>query len=106
MRQFDPIQVEVWRHLLAAIAEEMGAVLERTAYSPNIKERLDHSCAIFDRRGRLVAQGAHIPVDPWAMPLMLEGLRKSVAWEHGDIGLRNEPPFGGNYLAGLALTAP
>ncbi len=49
---FDPVQVEVWRHLLASVAEEMGTTLERTAYSPNIKERLDYSCALFDGEGR------------------------------------------------------
>ena len=54
----DPIQVEVWRHLFASIAEEMGATLERTGFSPNIKERLDHSCALFDSAGRLLAQAA------------------------------------------------
>src|SRR5215471_2699906 len=50
---FDPIQVEVWRHLFASTAEEMGATLERTGFSPNIKERRDHSCALFDAEGRL-----------------------------------------------------
>ena len=58
--EFDPIQVEVWRHLFASIAEEMGATLERTGYSPNIKERRDHSCALFDSEGRLLARAWHI----------------------------------------------
>src|SRR6266480_306318 len=78
--RFDPIQVEVWRHLFASIAEEMGATLERTGYSPNIKERRDHSCALFDSEGRLLAQAAHIPVHLGAMPLMMERILHKVDW--------------------------
>jgi N-methylhydantoinase B len=106
LESFDPIQVEVWRHLLAAIAEEMGAVLERTAYSPNIKERLDHSCAIFDRDGRMLAQAAHIPVHLGAMPLMLRALRARVTWSPGVMWLTNDPRCGGTHLPDLTLTAP
>jgi N-methylhydantoinase B len=106
METFDPIQVEVWRHLLAAIAEEMGATLERTAYSPNIKERLDHSCALFDASGRLLAQAAHIPVHLGAMPLMLDALRPAVAWKPGVMWLCNDPRFGGTHLPDITLIAP
>ena len=106
MKQFDPIQVEVWRHLLAAIAEEMGAALERTAYSPNIKERLDHSCALFDRRGRLLAQAAHIPVHLGAMPLMMRALRNRVTWRPGTMWLVNDPRCGGTHLPDLTLASP
>jgi N-methylhydantoinase B len=105
-RTFDPIQVEVWRHLLASIAEEMGATLERTAYSPNIKERLDHSCAVFDAEGRLLAQAAHIPVHLGAMPLMLQTLRKQVTWSPGRMWLCNDPRIGGTHLPDLTLVAP
>ena len=59
----DPIADEIFRHLFISVAEEMGVTLERTAYSPNIKERRDHSCALFDREGRLVAQAAHDQAD-------------------------------------------
>ena len=55
-------RLEVFHHLLAAVAEEMGAALQRSAFSPNVKERRDFSCALFDGRGRLVAQAAHVPV--------------------------------------------
>ena len=103
---FDPIQVEVWRHLLAAIAEEMGVTLERTAYSPNIKERLDHSCALFDAQGRLLAQAAHIPVHLGAMPLMLETLRDVLEWTPGVMWLCNDPRYGGTHLPDLTLVAP
>ncbi len=103
---FDPVQVEVWRHLLSAVAEEMGATLERTAYSPNIKERLDHSCALFDARGRLLAQAAHIPVHLGAMPLMLQRLRHAIPWRPGLMWLCNDPRIGGTHLPDLTLVAP
>jgi N-methylhydantoinase B len=106
LREFDPIQVEVWRHLLAAIAEEMGATLERTAYSPNIKERLDHSCALFDAEGRLLAQAAHIPVHLGAMPMMLNALRRTVTWQPGVMWLCNDPRYGGTHLPDITLVAP
>jgi hypothetical protein len=64
----DPITLQLYRHRFTGIAEEMGITLRRTAYSPNIKERLDFSCAIFDGRGNLVAQAAHIPAHLGAMP--------------------------------------
>jgi N-methylhydantoinase B len=105
-RSFDPIQVEVWRHLLASVAEEMGATLERTAYSPNIKERLDHSCALFDEGGRLLAQAAHIPVHLGAMPLMIAALRDTLPWQPGDMWLCNDPRCGGTHLPDLTLVAP
>lgn len=104
--QFDPVQVEVWRHLLASVAEEMGTTLERTAYSPNIKERLDYSCALFDGEGRLLAQAAHIPVHLGAMPLMLENLRLRVRWSPGVMWLCNDPRVGGTHLPDLTLVAP
>jgi N-methylhydantoinase B len=98
--------VEVWRHLLESIAEEMGAALERTGHSPNIKERRDHSCALFDAAGRLLAQAAHIPVHLGAMPLMMEKLRHAVAWRPGVMWLSNDPRVGGTHLPDLTLVAP
>src|SRR5690242_21795607 len=84
----------------------MGAALERTAYSPNIKERLDHSCAIFDRHGRMLAQAAHIPVHLGAMPLMLQTLRTRVPWSRGVMWPTNDPRCGGTHLPDLTLAAP
>ena len=104
--QFDPIEVNVWGHLLAAIAEEMGATLERTAFSPNIKDRLDHSCAIFDSDGQLLAQAAHIPVHLGAMPLMMRALLTTLTWRPGDMWLCNAPNFGGTHLPDITLIAP
>lgn len=69
MQISDPIQLEIFKHLFAAIAEEMGAVLRKASYSPNIKERRDFSCAIFDSNGNMIAQAAHIPVHLGSMPL-------------------------------------
>jgi len=65
----DPIRLEIYKHLFAAIAEEMGAVLKKASYSPNIKERRDFSCALFDSHGNMIAQAAHIPVHLGSMPL-------------------------------------
>ncbi|MHB2021699.1 MAG: hydantoinase B/oxoprolinase family protein, partial [Candidatus Xenobia bacterium] len=67
-----PFSLEIFRHLWSGIAEEMGAALVRTAFSPNIKERRDFSCALFDGAGRLVAQAAHIPVHLGSMPALIE----------------------------------
>ncbi len=104
--RFNPLTVEIWRHRLASIAEEMGTTLERVAYSPNIRERLDYSCAIFDARGRLIAQAAHIPVHLGAMPLMMRKLLRAVSWSPNTLWLCNDPRFGGTHLPDLTLTAP
>ena len=71
-RSADPLRLEVFHHLFAAAAEEMGAALQRSAFSPNIKERRDFSCALFDRRGRMLSQAAHIPVHLGSLPLCVE----------------------------------
>jgi N-methylhydantoinase B len=64
----DPISLEVFKSLFISVSEEMGVALQRTSYSPNIKERRDFSCAIFDPQGQMVAQAAHVPVHLGAMP--------------------------------------
>ena len=69
MSVFDPIQIEIFKLLYASIAEEMGVLLRKASYSPNIKERRDFSCAVFDVKGNMIAQAAHIPVHLGAMPL-------------------------------------
>lgn len=106
MNNFDPLQVEVWKHLLSSVAEEMGATLERTAYSPNIKERLDHSCAIFSSDGKLLAQAAHIPVHLGAMPAMMDALLQQIDWQPDTIWLCNDPRYGGTHLPDLTVVAP
>ena len=103
----DPVLLEVMKSMLTAVAEEMGATLGRTAYSPNIKERRDYSCAVFDARGEMVAQAAHIPVHLGAMPLSVQAaLARFDHLEEGDIVVLNDPYFGGSHLPDLTMVAP
>ncbi|MBU2548271.1 MAG: hydantoinase B/oxoprolinase family protein [Proteobacteria bacterium] len=102
----DPIRLEVYKNLLAEVAEEMGVTLGRTAYSPNIKERRDYSCAVFDGRGRLVAQALHIPVHLGSMPLSVAGVLESLELDPGDVALLNDPFRGGTHLPDLTMVAP
>lgn len=103
---FDPIRLEVFKHLFASVAEEMGVVLCRTGYSPNIKERRDFSCALFDDQGRMIAQAAHIPVHLGSMPLSVqEGIRR-FAFSPGDMVILNDPYRGGTHLPDITLIAP
>jgi N-methylhydantoinase B len=102
----DPIQIEIFRHLFASIAEEMGVVLRRSSYSPNIKERLDYSCALFDDQGDLVAQAAHIPVHLGAMPHSVQACMAKLKFEPGDIAILNDPFQGGTHLPDITLVSP
>ncbi|MGC8874770.1 MAG: hydantoinase B/oxoprolinase family protein [Chloroflexia bacterium] len=104
---FDPIRLEVYRHRFSGIAEEMGGTLRRAAYSPNIKERLDFSCAIFDAEGNLVAQAAHIPVHLGAMPASVAAaLRAFPSWSPGDLVMLNDPYEGGTHLPDITMVSP
>ena len=85
------IELEVFRHLFAALAEEMGAALKRAAFSPNIKERRDYSCAVFDGQGRMVAQGEHMPVHLGSMPLSVEAAIDHTEMCPGDMVVLNDP---------------
>ncbi len=104
--KIDPITLAVMNNRLAAIAEEMGVVLGQTAYSPNIKERHDFSCAIFDARGELVAQAAHIPVHLGSTPLSVRAAIERLDLNRGDIAALNDPFAGGTHLPDLTLVAP
>jgi N-methylhydantoinase B/oxoprolinase/acetone carboxylase alpha subunit len=84
-RGYDPILLEIFRSLYAAVAEEMGVTLRRTAFSPNVKEMRDYSCAVFDRRGELVAQGDHMPVHLGSMPMSVAAAIRAVTMSPGDI---------------------
>jgi N-methylhydantoinase B len=99
---FDPLALTVWGHALAAVAEEAGAVLVRSAVSPNIRERRDASAALFDAAGRMVAQAAHIPVHLGAMPEAVAAVRARGA-RAGDVFLLNDPAHGGSHLPDLTL---
>lgn len=101
----DPVRLELWRCRLAALGEEMGAVLGRCAFSPNIKERRDYSCALFDPAGGLAAQAAHIPVHLGAMPLSVAAALAERPPGPGDVVLLNDPYRGGSHLPDLTLVA-
>ncbi|MBK3331916.1 hydantoinase B/oxoprolinase family protein [Persephonella atlantica] len=102
----DPILLEIFKNKLSSIAEEMGLNLQKTAYSPNIKERKDFSCAIFDSSGRLVAQAAHIPVHLGSMPESVKSALKKIDFKEGDMVVLNDPYAGGTHLPDITLVAP
>ena len=103
----DPILLELYRHRFSGIAEEMGVTLRRTAFSPNIKERLDFSCALFDGAGTLIAQAAHIPVHLGAMPASVRAaLDAFPAWAPGDLVILNDPFAGGTHLPDITMVSP
>jgi N-methylhydantoinase B len=103
----DPVRLEIYRHLLTALADEMGATLRRAAYSPNIKERRDYSCALFDAVGRPVAMGDHMPVHLGAMPLSVAAALSELGrLGPGDVGALNDPFRGGTHLPDITLIAP
>ena len=98
----DPLELSVLAHAVAMIAEEMGAVLVRSALSPNIRERRDASAALFDAAGRMIAQAAHIPVHLGAMPEAVAAVRARNP-QPGDVFLLNDPYHGGSHLPDLTL---
>ena len=102
---FDPITLEIYRALFTSVAEEMGIALRRTAFSPNIKERRDYSCAIFDRDGRVIAQGDHMPVHLGSMPMAVAAALSEVEIEPGDVVALNDPFAGGTHLPDVTLIA-
>jgi hypothetical protein len=103
----DPIALEIFRHLFASVAEEMGVTLGRTAYSPNIKERRDYSCALFLGDGRLLAQAAHIPVHLGAMPASVRAaVTHGAPFAPGDVMILNDPYMGGTHMPDVTLVSP
>lgn len=106
MSVFDPIEIEVANHQFQAIAEEMGVTLMRAAFSPNIKERRDHSCAVFSADGELIAQAAHIPVHLGSMELSVRAALGSIPAEPGQTVAVNDPYQGGTHLPDLTLVTP
>ena len=104
---FDAVSLEIFKHLFASAAEEMGVTLGRTAYSPNIKERKDYSCACFDAQGRLIAQAAHIPVHLGAMPASVRAaIDQFQTFEPGDLIVLNDPYLGGTHLPDITMVKP
>jgi N-methylhydantoinase B len=102
----DPIELEVFKNLYHSIAEEMGAALRRTSFSPNIKERRDYSCAVFDAAGHVIAMGDHMPVHLGSMPMSVAAAVDHCAMEPGDIVLLNDPFRGGTHLPDITLAMP
>ena len=102
MTTFDPLAIRVFASSVAMIAEEMGATLTRGSLSPNIRERRDASCALFDADGRMVAQAAHIPVHLGAMPEAVRAVRERGP-RPGDVFLLNDPYHGGSHLPDLTM---
>jgi N-methylhydantoinase B len=106
MHDLDPVALQIATHRLAAIAEEMGVVLGRTALSPNVKERRDYSCAVFDARGGLAAQAAHIPVHLGATPLSVRAAIARVPMGPDDVVVLNDPFAGGTHLPDVTVVSP
>jgi len=102
----DPIELEIFKNLYHSIAEEMGAALQRTAFSPNIKERRDYSCAVFDHHGQVIAMGDHMPVHLGSMPMSVQAAIAAGKMEPGDIVMLNDPFRGGTHLPDITLVAP
>src|SRR5579863_10017415 len=102
----DAAELEIFKNLFHSVAEEMGAALRRSAYSPNIKERRDYSCAVFDGRGRVVAMGDHMPVHLGSMPMSVEAAIAALQLGPGDIAMLNDPYAGGTHLPDITMVAP
>ena len=106
MKNFDPTTLEIYRALFTSVAEEMGVALRRTAFSPNIKERRDYSCAVFDADGRVIAQGDHMPVHLGSMPMAVAAALEEIAIAPGDVVALNDPFAGGTHLPDVTLVMP
>jgi len=102
----DVIALSVFSSRIEAVCDEMGAVLQRVAFSPNIKDRLDYSCAVFDAQGELCAQAAHIPVHLGSMAYAARDIVSKINWAPGDMVVLNDPYLGGTHLPDITLIAP
>jgi N-methylhydantoinase B len=106
MMHVDAAELEIFKNLFHSTAEEMGAGLRRSAFSPNIKERRDYSCAVFDGQGRAVAMGDHMPVHLGSMPMSVAAALHSLELGPGDIAILNDPYAGGTHLPDITLVMP
>lgn len=105
-KYLSPTKLEVMKHAFTAIPEQMGAALQRSAYSPNIKERKDESCALFTSEGDMIAQAEHIPVHLGAMPSAIESVVSSYDMEEGVQYILNDPYSGGTHLPDITVVKP
>jgi N-methylhydantoinase B len=106
LMQRDPVELEIFKNIFHSIAEEMGAALRRTAFSPNIKERRDYSCAVFDSNGSVIAMGDHMPVHLGSMPMSVTAAIESCQPGRDDVVMLNDPFRGGTHLPDITLVAP
>ena len=102
----NPIELNLFSSRLEAICEQMGEVLRNAAFSPNIRDRLDFSCAIFAANGELSAQAAHIPVHLGSMAFAMSSIISEIDWQQGDQVILNNPFLGGTHLPDVTLIAP
>src|SRR5580658_4146057 len=105
MSQVDPVELAIFKSAVHSIAEEMGAALRRTALSPNIKERRDYSCAIFDSQARVIAMGDHMPVHLGSMPMSVHAAIAAISLAPGDVAMLNDPFRGGTHLPDITVIA-
>jgi len=101
-----PIELSIFASRIEAVCDEMGAVLQRSAFSPNIKDRLDFSCAMFDAQGDLCGQAAHIPVHMGSMAYAMRDIVGQLDWRGGDMVILNDPFLGGTHLPDVTVIAP
>ena len=101
----NPVDLEVFRNLFVSIAEEMGVVLRKTAFSANIKERRDYSCAVYGAAGETIAMGDHMPVHLGAMPLSVQHVLAAFSLEPGDVAIVNDPFRGGTHLPDITAVS-
>ncbi len=106
LRAIDPVELAIFQSAVHSIAEEMGAALRRTALSPNIKERRDYSCAIFDGQARVIAMGDHMPVHLGSMPMSVQAAVAAIDFKPGDIAILNDPYAGGTHLPDITMVLP
>ena len=102
----DAVSLSIFANRIDAICSEMGATLQKAAFSPNIRDRLDYSCAIFDAGGELCAQAAHIPVHLGSMAFAMSDVVSTIKWSAGDMVVLNDPYKGGTHLPDVTVIAP
>ncbi len=102
----DAIELSLFSNRLAAVCDEMGAILQRAAFSPNIRDRLDYSCAVFDANGDLCAQAAHIPVHLGSMAYAMQSIIRRFDWQPDDMVIVNDPYLGGTHLPDVTFISP
>ncbi|MBV8207661.1 MAG: hydantoinase B/oxoprolinase family protein [Acidobacteria bacterium] len=105
-RPIDPVELAILRSVFHSIAEEMGAALRRTSFSPNIKERRDYSCAVFDSAGNVIAMGDHMPVHLGSMPMSVRTAIDTLELAPGDVAILNDPYGGGTHLPDITMVMP